>query len=271
MLGRWLRRWLGRAVVLVLAWVVLLAVAGEIAGRRVAVRLQSALRTALGAEVRLGGVDLGLVRGRFELAELEITRRELGAMRLAIHQAHLDTAPLGWALLERDRATALSLRGVTAELSSWAVLSPPPGRALQFQVDRYEFRDVTLVLAPTLLAPSLGAITVIVERADGGATTLRSAASWLLSLRHLDARVHLPGGASATLRYRGAGPGRAGTLTIASSLMRNESSIPLSLPAIPEQVDGVAGEQAALRDLGRQIGREISKNKAAQLFDRLLR
>jgi hypothetical protein len=260
-----LRRLLLLAFVLGTLWLIVLAVVGELGSRWVAVRMQEKLSQGLGAKVKIGGVDIGLVRGQFELAQLDLQRRDLGAMHIVIQEAVLDTAPLGLAILHRDRADALTIRGLTIELSSWAVLAPPPGNPLAFHVGKFDFSNVTLLLAPTLLLPGAGSVTLTIDRAKGGATTLRSAVSWLFSVDELDARVALPGGATATIRYRASKPGaREGQLIVGSSLLARELTIPLTMPSI---VDG--DELTALRQLGTRLTREVAKNKAMQLLQKV--
>jgi hypothetical protein len=263
-----LRRLIVLAFVLATLWLISLAVLGELGSRWVAVRMQEKLSKSLGAQVQIGGVDLGLVRGQFELAQLDLRRREVGAMHIVIQEAVLDTAPLGLAVLHRDRADKLTIRGLTIELSSWAVLAPPPGNPLAFHVGSFDFSSVKLLLAPTLLLPGAGSITLDIDRAKGGATTLRSAVSWLFSVDELDARLGLPGGATATIRYRasrtGAAGAREGKLVIGSSLLARELTIPLTMPTI---VNG--DELTALRQLGTRITREVTKNKALQLLQKI--
>ena len=53
-----LRRLILLAFVLGTLWLILLAVAGELGGRWVAVRMQEKLAQGLGAEVKIGGVDI---------------------------------------------------------------------------------------------------------------------------------------------------------------------------------------------------------------------
>ncbi len=262
------------ALVVLTLWLVALAVIGELGGNWVARRVQDKLSKGLGAEVRIGGIDLGLVRGRFSVAELHLSRKDIGAMRIEIQKATADTAPLGFALLERDRAYKLTVDGLLIELSSWAVLAPPPGSPLAFHVEEFDFSNVTLLLAPTLLLPGAGSVTLTIDRAKGGATTIRSAVSWLFAVEELDARVALPGGATAIVRYRGSklpakgaqsGEGeRKGTLTLGSSLLDKEITIPLTLPSV---VDG--DELKALRQLGTRITSEVTKSKAVQLIRKL--
>lgn len=255
--------------VLLTLWLVALAVLGEVGGNWVSQRVQERLSKGLGAEVRIGGIDLALVRGRFTVAQMYLSRKDLGAMRIEIEKAYADTAPLGFALLERDRAYKLTIDGLLIELSSWAVLAPPPGSPLAFHVEEFDFSDVTLLLAPTLLLPGAGSVTLTIDRAKGGATTIRSAVSWLFAVEELDARVGLPGGATATVRYRGGklleqGGERKGTLTLGSSLLDKELTIPLTLPSV---VDG--DELTALRQLGTRIAGEVTKSKAVQLIRKI--
>lgn len=266
---RLLRRLFLLVLVLATLYLLALAVAGELAGRWAAERMQDKLSRGLGAKVRVGGVDVGLVLGHFELAQLELQRKELGAMRIVIQEAQLETAPLGLSLLQRDRAEELRIRGLTIELSSWAVLAPPPGNPLAFHVERFDFSNVTLLLAPTLLLPGAGSVTLQIDRARGGATTLRSAVSWLFSVDELTARVSVPGGMTANIKYRGAAPAggrgpRTGEVVLSSSLLDKEVTIPLTLPEI---VDG--DELAALRQLGMRITREVSKRKAMQVLEKI--
>lgn len=266
---RLLRRLFTTALVLGVLWIVLLAVVGELGGRWLALRIRTQVADALGAQVRLGGVDLGLVRGRFELAELEIERKDLGSMRLLVHEAVLEAAPLGMAMLHRDRADSLRLRGVRVELSSWAVLAPPPGRERSFALGRVELIDCKVTLAPTLLLPKVGAVTLEIQRAVSGATNLRSAASWFLSLQQLDATASFPGGTQVKVAFRAA-PGGGGKLVLTSSLLGGELSIPVTLPSAAS-IREAADETAALRALVGQVAREIGKRKAVQALERLVR
>jgi hypothetical protein len=256
-------------VVLLSLWLVTLAIVGEVGSNWVSRRVQEKLSQGLGAEVKIGGVDIGLVRGRFEVAQMFLSRKDIGAMRIEIEKAYADTAPLGFALFERDRAYKLTIDGLVIELSSWAVLAPPPGSPLAFHVEEFDFSRVELLLAPTLLLPGAGSVELKIDRAKGGATTLRSAVSWLFSIEELDARVGLPGGATATVKYRGSkllekGGERKGTLTLGSSLLDKEVTIPLTLPSV---VDG--DELSALRQLGARITKEVTKNKAVQMLKKL--
>lgn len=260
-----LRRLFVFAACLATLWLILLAVAGELGGNWVALRLRDKLAKGLGAEVKVGGVDIGLVRGQFEIAQLDVSRRDLGAMHLVVQKAVLDTAPAGLALLDPDRADALTVNGLTIEMSSWAVLAPPPGNPLEFHVGRFDFSNVTLLLAPTLLLPGAGSATLSIDRAKGGATTIRSAVSWLFSVDELDMRVGLPGGATATVKYRSSRPGaKDGKLVVGSSLLAKELTIPLTMPSV---TDG--DELTALRQLGARVTREVTKNKAVQLLEKI--
>lgn len=260
-----LRRLIILALCLATLWLVLLAVVGELGGNWAAMRMRDKLAKGLGAEVKVGGVDIGLVRGQLEIAQLDISRRDLGAMRIVVQKAVIDTAPAGLTLLDRNRAEALTVNGLTIEMSSWAVLAPPPGNPLAFHVDRFDFSNVTLLLAPTLLLPGAGSATMTIDRAKGGPTTIRSAVSWLFSVDELDMRIGLPGGATATVKYRSSKPGaRDGKLVVGSSLLAKELTIPLTLPQV---VDG--DELTALRQLGTRITREVTKNKAIQLLEKV--
>lgn len=256
-------------IVLLTLWLLTLAIVGEVGGNWVSRRMQEKLSAGLGAEVKIGGVDIGLVRGRFEVAQMQLSRKDIGAMRIEIQKAYADTAPLGFALIERDRAYKLTIDGLLIELSSWAVLAPPPGSPLAFHVEEFDFSRVELLLAPTLLLPGAGSVELKIERAKGGPTTLRSAVSWLFSVDELDARVELLAGATATIKYRGnkqleQGGERKGTLTIGSSLLDKELTIPLTLPTV---VDG--DELTALRQLGARVTKEVTKSKAAQMIKKL--
>lgn len=266
---RFLRRLLILALVLVTLYLLLLAVVGELAGSWAAERMQDRLAKGLGAEVKVGGVDVGLVRGQLEVAQLDLKRKDVGAMHIVVQKAELDVAPLGGFLFARDRAEELRVRGLTIELSTWAVLAPPPGNPLAFHVDRFDFSNVTLLIAPTLLLPGAGSVTLQIDRAKGGATTLRSAVSWLFSVDELEARVSLPGGMAANIKYTAAarqsatGP-RTGTVVVSSSLFDKDLTIPLTLP---EVVDG--DELGALRQLGTRISKEIGKRKAVGFLEKL--
>jgi hypothetical protein len=264
-MARWLTRLLVLALVLAALWLAGLALLGELGARRAALRVQATLAAALGAKVRLGGVDLGLVRGRLELAELELERASPGALRVALHHARLEVAPLGLALWRRDRAEALVVDRAELAISAWGMLAPPPAGALRLSLERFDLRAITLRLAPSLLAPDLGAATLTIKRATGGAVVLRSAASWLLALDELDAELALPGGVTAHLGYRGAPVGRdgvrRGTLSVRSTRLRAPLALPLTLPAV---VDG--DELAAMRQLGAQLLRAAATRKASALL-----
>lgn len=264
-----MRRLLSWLLVLGALWVVILLVVGELGSRWLERRARTQLGQTYGAEVRLGGIDLGLVRGRFRLAQLEVTRTKLGSLRLEVDEAVIDSAPLGLAVLRRDHLDSLALRGVELELSSWAVLAPPPGRELELRIDRYSLRDVEVRLAPTLLLPGAGAVILHIEQASGGVVDLRSAASWILALRSLEAAADLPGGARVSVRFRAAADG-GGTLTLGSPLLGGELAIPVTLPA-RASIRRAADETEALAKLVAQVAKEITKRKAKQVLDSLVR
>lgn len=264
-----MRRLLSWLLALGALWLILLLVVGEFGSRWLERRARTQLGQTYGAEVRLGGIDLDLVRGRFRLVRLEVKRTKLGSLRLEVDEAEIRSAPLGLAALRRDHVDSLSLRGVELELSSWAVLAPPPGRELSLRVDRFSLREVDVRLAPTLLLPGAGAVTLRIDEASGGAVDLRSAASWILALRSLDAKAELPGGAQVKVSFRAAADG-GGSLTLGSPLLGGDLTIPLTLPA-RSAIQRAEDETKALAELVAQVAREITKRKAVQTLERLVR
>jgi hypothetical protein len=60
-------------------------------------------------------------------------------------------------------------------------------------------------------------------------------------------------------------------LIITSSLLGAELAIPLTLPDPPPDDGAADAELAALRKLAARISKAIAKEKAVELFERLLR
>jgi hypothetical protein len=240
-------------------WVVGLVIAGYAARGCVVERTQARLSQSLDATVAIGDLELSLVRGRVGLGDLVIDRDHDGHLHVQIDRIDAGIAPLGAYLWDRDLGQ-VTVRGVAIEVTAWAVLKIKPPRRPPLVMDHLTIEGAHVVFAPTSLTGSWGKATLAVERAEAGATVLRTPMSWLFALEHLDAVLDLPGIAPIALHYD------AGRLEASGSVFgATPIGIDVHLPA-PEP--GHEGRQLA--DLATDLAERLALARAEHLLRRVI-
>ena len=266
---RWLRRLglgLGGLVVL---WIGGLLVVGLLARGYVERRAVQRLRASLGAEVSLGRVQLGLVRGRLGFDRLHVERRDRGYLRIDVAHAETRVLPLGLVLLQDDLGSLRS-RGVDVEVSALGALDLRGGKRAPLSFARLQLDDARFTVEGTSVLPSLAHVTMTIEHVVVGRTTLRTPLSWVFGLRTLKAHLALSTGASAELEYRGDGKLRLTSAAFGPAPVE----IPFVIPPLdpehePEQLAALGRTLAA--ELTRHAGKAWLVEKAKQrLLDRLM-
>jgi hypothetical protein len=227
-------------------WVVVLALFGWLGAECQARKTEERLAKKMRAQVSIGELELGLVTGEIGAEDLRIEREELGLFRLAIDRVDIGRWPLGLALLQGGMGD-VRVRGVHVEVTALAVLDFRGGEGPPLQFDSLEIRDADVAMEATGVFPGLARITLHLERAVAGETTLRTPLSWLFALRELDATIELPGGYTARLQYA------AGALRLSGTVLGGE---PIVLPfEIP--VHDPEHELEQLRAMGVALARQL--------------
>jgi hypothetical protein len=210
-----MRRLAVAALALVVAWLVALVIIGSIAGRDQPAKIAARLGESLQGSATVAGVDLALVRGELAIEGLAVHRDDaVGHLTLDVPDVRCELVPFGGALFDRG-CRELAVHGVKLEISSLALFhihhaKHPPVRATHVSID-----DATLAV----VLPELGAITVRVDRAEAGVTTLRTPLSWICAMTFLDATIELPAGISLHLTYANGQLGATGSLFGASPVV----------------------------------------------------
>lgn len=232
------------------AWVVVLLIGGYAARGCVKRRAERRLRASMQAEVSIGSVDLGLVRGRIGFDRLHLERRGRGYLRIDIGHAETKVAPLGLVLLQ-DGLGELSVRGLEVEVSALGVLDFRGGnQAKPLTFDRMQLEDARFTFEAASFLPDLARITLSLERVVVGRTTLNTPFSWVFALRELTARLELGSGASALVEYRG-----DGVLRLTGAAFGDKAiEIPFVIPKLE-----AAREVEQLGELARRFGIELGK------------
>jgi hypothetical protein len=236
----------------VATWLAALGIAGLAARGCVGERMRSRLADSLDADVRLGGLDLGLIRGRAVLRDLAIERDHDGHLHVDVAEIDAGIAPLGAYLWDRDLGR-VGVAGVDLDVSGWGVLHIRPPRRPPIRFARLSIDGARLSFAVAEAAPAWARMTVTIERAEAGPTVLRTPLSWVFALERLEARLELPGAGPVELRYG------AGRLEASGSLFGDTPvSIPVTLPA-PEP--GHEGRQLAT--LGADVAERLTLARAS--------
>lgn len=240
-------------------WIVLLLVVGAIFGERKAEAIAGRIGEALQATATVKDHDLALIRGRLSLEHLQVSRDDLvGKLTLDVGAIRCELAPFGVALFDGS-CRELAVSNGRLELSTFGLFhlrnpKRPPIRARSVTIENF-----VLVFSPAAVSPSLGRITVKIERATAGTTVMQTPLSWIFHLETLKASLELPVGV-VELDYRN------GMLTAAGGIF---GSKPVKLPfQIP--VAGVAGGSTAelerLKKLGKELAEKLVEQKARDWF-----
>ncbi|MEZ4399344.1 MAG: hypothetical protein R3B06_04960 [Kofleriaceae bacterium] len=178
-----------------------LVVVGYAARGWVADVVRDRLALSLDGRARVGRVDLGLVRGRLALADVEVERDHQGQLRLAIARLEVDVAPLGAVVVDRA-PRQITVRGARLAISGGGALGLPHRAGPPIAVGGVEIIDSELVIAATSALPGLAEVRVKLDRVRCGPTRFVTPMSWLFALDVLEARVELPGGRGFSIAYR---------------------------------------------------------------------
>lgn len=253
---RRLRQLGGGLVGLAVLWLLALVLIGWLGDGCARRRAEARIAGSLNAEVSIGSLDLGLVRGDAAVRDLRIERERLGLFRLGIDELDVDFDPLGLVLVQDD-VGAIRARGVDLEITGLAALAMEGERKKEpVTFQRLELEDVRVTLAATRLIPGLD-VALVIEHAVAGPTTLRTGMSWVFSLESLVARLDLPAGLTVRLRYRD------GAIELSGGLF---GATPVRFPVVIPVLEP-ARELEQLGALAGQIAGELS----AQLLERWLR
>jgi hypothetical protein len=245
------RRLLVIAAGVIGGYLLVLLLLGWVLGGCVKDRVQERLAASLDAEVDIGDVSVGLIRGTIEIRDLHIHRERGGDLDIRIDAVDADVAALGWVLFDRD-PDRVEVRGVTMVVSGRGALAMRDPDLEPMHIGELVVEDARISLSPTLLLPTLGKVDIVVDRARTGGFTMHSGVSWVFALRELAARAELPGGLSGTVSYANS------RLAVGTGLGPAALEVAFEMPRPdPEQL-----EIAQLGELARALGRALLEGAA---------
>jgi hypothetical protein len=233
-------------------WLIVLVILGAALGGSRASRVAERIGESLQSDATVGDHDLALVRGRFSIDHLRVSRDDLvGKLALDVGSVRCELAPIGLALLDSS-CRELVIGKVRLSLSTFALLElrkpkRPPIRAGAVVID-----DAELTLPPSAV-PSLGKVRFVVERAEAGATTFKTPLSWMLQMYLLRATLDLPIG-TIKLDYAN------GFMTAVGSVF---GSTPVRIPFVMPVADPDEEPQKEIERLVK-AGRELAERLVAQ-------
>ncbi|HEY1812413.1 MAG TPA: hypothetical protein VGG74_08720 [Kofleriaceae bacterium] len=245
-------------IALAALWLIALVVLDSVVGARQAARIASRVGESLQASASVGDVDLALVRGRLSIVGLAVHRDDaVGHLALDVPDVTCELPPLGGGLFDRD-CGELAVRGVRLDVSSLAMFHPPHPQRRPIRAGRVSIVDSVLAFWPSAFLPELGKIEIRIDRADAGATILRTPLSWICTMTELDATLALPAGLAVHLSYA------KGTLSASGSLL---GASPVDVPLeLPQCSDDPREQSRALIALGEQVAERLVMKRAADLL-----
>jgi hypothetical protein len=245
-------------IFLVAVYLLVLLIIGWVAGGVVGGQIQQRLARSLDAEVRVGGAKVGLVFGDVTVRNLEVERtRGLDQLLINVKRLEVDTAPLGWVLIDRSlrhvrvRDARLTITG------AGALALPPRPAAPPVQVGGLDIENAVLDLQATGYWPGLARIVVTIERARTGPTTMRTGLSWIFTLEELVARVDLPAGMTVRLGYA------QGKLSASGGFF---GDTPVTIDFVLPKLDG-SGEVAQLTAIGKELLKQLALERARRWIE----
>jgi hypothetical protein len=210
------------------------------------------LSEALQALVTIETSDLALIRGSYHFEGLAIRRDDsVGHLAIDVAGVRCELAPLGLALIDHE-CSELAIRGAQAEVSSLALFKLAHPKRRPIHTDRLVIDDATFALS----LPGADRITIRIEHAESGPTTLRTSLSWLFSARELRATLELPNKLGVRLSV---GQGRlavAGTLFGVTPVI-----VPFEMPD-PRTARDAKEEMELLVDAAKHLGEQLVAQRA---------
>lgn len=240
---------------LIAAWIAGLLVLGAMFGERRARAVADRIGETLQATASVRDHDLALIRGRLALDHLETRRDDLiGKLALDVGSIRCELLPFGGALFDSS-CRELAISDVRLELSTFALFklrkpTRPPIRAERVTIDR-----ATLVFSPAAVVPSLGRITLTIDRATAGPTVFKTPLSWLFQLETLEATLELPFGTIRIAYDRRML--RAGGAVFGQTPVALRFAMPASNP-----LDDPQAELQRLVKIGKIVAEQLVEQKA---------
>jgi hypothetical protein len=239
-------------VVTAAAYLVLLVVAGWIAGGMVADRVRASLADSLDATVTVGDAQVGLISGTATIEELHLERDRVDRLELVLHRVEVDVAPMGWVVVDREPRDVRVRGGRLTITGPEALVLPPRPKKPPIRVGGLEIEDGVVDLMATGYWPGLVHIVITIERARAGATTLRTGLSWVFTLEELVATVQLPANLTVKLVFH------EGTLSASGGFFgATPVTIPFELPPLDDR-----SEVVQLVALGKELGKQLAIERA---------
>lgn len=236
-------------------WIVALLVIGAVFGERQAQAVADRIGESLQAKATIRDHDLGLIRGRLSIAQLEVRREDVtGTLSLDVGAIRCELLPVGGALFDSS-CRELAISDLRLELSTFALfkLRKPTRRPLR--AERVTLDDATLVFSPATVVPSLGRIALRIDRASAGPTVLKTPLSWLFQLETLHATLETPFG-EIRLDYDH-GMLRAG----GGVLGKTPVTLPFQMP-VTNLAEEPLAELQRLVKIGKRLAEQLVEQKA---------
>jgi hypothetical protein len=234
-------------------------VLGAIFGARKAQAIADRIGESMQATATVDDHDLALVRGRLRLEHLRVERDDLiGKLTLDVGAVRCELAPFGVALVDGS-CRELAISDVELELSTFALFKlrkpkRPPVRAHAVTIE-----NATMVFSPAAVEPSLGHVSLTIERATAGPTTFKTPLSWIFHLRTLHATLELPIG-KIELDYAN------GMLTARGSVFGSQPvTVPFVIP-VADLAEDPATEMTRLVKVGKDLAERLVEQKARDWF-----
>ena len=255
-----MKRFLKVIVGLAVVWMIALLVIGVVMKARLASRITTHLGEPLAATATVDGFDLALIRGRLDMEKLSIKKGD--ALAIDVADIRCDLPMLGAALVDGDCRT-LAIHGMrvkvtAAEAFALRNVNRSPVHARHVVID-----DAILEFSPSAFLPGLGRIAITVEHAEASDTVFKTPLSWIFALEALRAKLELPGGVTATLRYE------HGKLALGGALFGSrEVEVPFEIP-VADLADDPRGELVKLGNLGKDLAERAVEQRAKDFLKNL--
>lgn len=233
-------------------WLVACVVISYAYGSKMRARLEARLGEPLQATTTMAALDLAMLRGHMDIADLKLLRDKGGHLAIDVGHVTCELPPLGWALVDDD-CRDLVIKTMRVEVSSAGVFQLAQHKQVPVHARHVTIEDARLEFSPSALVPDLGKLTIIVEHASARDTVFKTPLSWIFALETLQARLEAPGGIVVTLRYD------HGKLTIGGGLLGTALELPVAIP-VQDLADDPKAELGKLGALGKQIGNQVAKS-----------
>lgn len=233
-------------------YLIILLIAGVVAGGLVAGRIQGRLAQGLDADARVGRAKVNLVTGAVEVSDVSVTRQKLDLLSLSVRSLDVELAPLGLVVVDREPRRVRVRGGRMVVTGAGALQLPPRAETAPIHVGALELDDVALDLMATGYWPGLARVVITIEHARSGPTTLRTGLSWLFTLEDLVARVDLPAGMTLRLGFHD------GQLSASGGFF---GKTPVTIPFVLPRLDA-ANEVQQLIAIGTELAKRLAIERA---------